>query len=481
MVVAGSMIGTAIFIVPAQMARDVGSPGWLLVAWVITGVLTLTAALSYGELASMFPRAGGQYVFLREAFSPLLAFLYGWMLFAVIQTGSIAALSIGFARYAGVLWPAVAEDNYVVPPIVVAPGYAVSLSTAQALGLVLIALLTWTNGRGLTYGRWIQNGFTVAKLGALAGLILVGVLFAGQAEVIAQNLGNLWIPSSETEIAPGISVATSFGLIIALLVTQSGALFSADAWNNVTFAAHEVDRPARTVPISLAIGTALVIGLYWATNVVYLAALPMERLQTAPSDRVAEQVVDQAFPLWGGAGMAVAVMISTFGCANGLILTGARALYAMARDHLFFSRAASLNDRLVPATALWVQAAWAAALALLRTYDPVSRRYGNLYSDLLDYVISAALVFYILTVAAVFRLRRTRPHLERPYRTFGYPVVPAVYLIGASAILSALIRYRSATTWPGLALIVLGVPIYWAWRPRRNVRSDQPDLEAVPK
>jgi APA family basic amino acid/polyamine antiporter len=464
MVVVGSMIGSGIFIVPADMARQVGCPGWLLVAWIVTGVLTVTAALSYGELAAMMPRAGGQYVYLREAFSPLWGFLYGWTLFLVIQTGTIAAVAVAFARFTGILVPGIAEDRYLIAPIHLSTGYAVSLSTAQLVGVLLIALLTWTNTRGLQYGRIVQNVFTTAKTGAVIGLIGAGLVLGWNAAATHANFGDLWTPRGQVDIVPGLSAATAFGLFIAIAVAQTGSLFSADAWNNITFTAGEVKEPRRTLPLSLALGTGTVIGLYLLANVAYLVTLPLDRIQHAPSDRVATATLDVILPGAGAAVMALFIMISTFGCNNGLILAGARAYYAMARDGLFFARVGRLNVAKVPSAGLVLQGIWAALLVLPRTFDPATGRYGNLYGNLLDYVISAALIFYILTIAGVFRLRRTRPDAERPYRAFGYPIVPALYIAGATAILVVLFVYRPATTWPGLLIVTLGLPVYFMTR-----------------
>ena len=464
MVVVGSMIGSGIFIVSADIARLVGSPAWLLAAWVVTGVLTMTAALSYGELAAMMPRAGGQYVYLREAFSPLWGFLYGWTLFLVIQTGTIAAVGVAFARFLGVLWPAVAEDQYLIAPLHLTTGYAFSLSTAQLVAVLMIALLTWTNTRGIEYGRVVQNIFTVAKTGALVALIGVGLLLGWNAEAIAANFGDVWTPRSAVDVVPGLSAATAFGLFVALCVAQTGSLFSSDAWNNITFTAGEVKEPRRNLPLALALGTGIVTALYLAANLAYLVTLPLAAIQNAPADRVATATLEQIVPGLGAALMAAAILISTFGCNNGLILAGARAYYAMARDGLFFRRVGDLNRARVPAAGLLLQGFWSVLLVLPRTFDPATGRYGNLYGNLLDYVISAALIFYILTIAVIFRLRQTRPDAERPYRAFGYPYVPALYILGAGTILFVLFAYRPATTWPGLAIVVLGVPVYVMWR-----------------
>ena len=466
MVVVGSMIGSGIFIVSADMARNIGSPGWLLGAWLLTGVLTVVGALSYGELAAMMPRAGGQYVYLREAFSPLWGFLYGWTLFLVIQTGTVAAVGVGFARYFGALVPWIRDDNYLIPPIHVSSGYALSLSTTQLVGIVLIAFLTWTNTRGLQYGKIIQNVFTTAKTGALVGLILVGVLLGWNAPAVADNFGNLWQTRGAVDLVPGLTAMTAFGLFVAVCVSQTGSLFSADAWNNITFTAGEVKDPRRNIPLSLALGTGIVIALYLLANVAYLVTLPFDQIQHAAGDRVATATLNAIFPGLGPTIMAIGIMISTFGCMNGLILAGARAYYAMARDRLFFRSAGQLNDAKVPAWGLVLQGLWAAFLVLPRTFDAGTGTYGNLYNNLLDYIISAALIFYILTIAGIFRLRRTRPDVERPYRAFGYPVIPALYMLGAATILLVLFVYRTATTWPGLIIVLLGVPVYFAWKPK---------------
>jgi APA family basic amino acid/polyamine antiporter len=463
-VVVGSMVGSGIFLVSAEMGRQTGSPGLLLTAWVVTGILTLAAALSYGEMAAMMPRAGGQYVYLREAFSPLVGFLYGWTLFMVIQTGTIAAVAVGFARYTGYLLPWFSEDHYLIPPIHVSAGYAFSLSTVQLLGIILVALLTWTNTRGLNWGKLIQNTFTTAKVFALVALIAAGLLFGWNPLAVSASFGDPWTPRGFTPIAPGVAPTTAFGAIIALCVAQVGSLFSADAWNNITFTAGEVQEPRRNIPLSLALGTAIVISLYLLANVAYLVTLPFDALQHAPADRVASATLEAIVPGLGGTIMAIGIMISTFGCNNGLILAGARAYYAMSRDRLFFTRVGTLNEEKVPAWGLLLQGVWAAFLILPRTYDTQTHTYGNLYGNLLTYVISAALIFYILTIAGVFRLRRTRPHMNRPYRAFGYPVVPALYIVGAIAILAVLFTYQTATTWPGLVIIVAGVPAYVFWR-----------------
>src|SRR5213082_1579133 len=468
MLVAGSMIGSGIFIVSADIARLVGSAGWLLVVWAVTGVLTIVAALTYGELAAMMPKAGGQYVYLREAYSPLWGFLYGWTLFLVIQTGTIAAVAVGFARYMGVLVPSVSESKYLIAPIRFG-GYALSLSTAQFVGLCMIALLTFMNTRGLKLGKLVQNVFTTAKTGALIGLIILGIIVGLKSGAGAENFSHFWtLRGTLQEVGPGLTAATAFGLFVGICVAQTNSLFSADAWNNITFIAGEVKEPRRNISLSLAFGTLLVIGLYLLANVAYLATLPFASIQNAPSDRVASETANVIFPGAGATIMAVAIMISTFGCNNGLILAGARAYYAMARDGLFFRRVGELNKNHVPAWGLIIQGIWAGALVLPRTVKTDAAGnvtgYGNLYGNLLDYVISAALIFYILTILGIFVLRRKRPDAERPYKAFGYPIVPALYIVGASVILFVLFVYQTATTWPGLIIVLTGVPIYFLWR-----------------
>jgi basic amino acid/polyamine antiporter, APA family len=463
MIVIGTMIGSGIFIVSADMSRLIGSPGWMLMAWVLTGVLTITAALSYGELASMLPEAGGMYIYLREAFSPLWGFLYGWTFFTVIQTGTIAAVAVAFARFLSVIFPPVAEGRYLIAPVHLSAGYAVSLSTAQLTAIGVIVLLTWTNSRGLEYGKIVQNLFTSAKTVALAALILAGLFLGWNAGAAHANFSRAFsLGTYDGSLA--VAAASVYGLVVALCVAQSGSLFSADSWHDVTIIAGEVKNPKRNLPLAMALGCTAVIALYLLANIAYLVVLPLPAIQNAPADRVATAMLQQIFPGYGTVLMALSIMISTFGCVNSLILAGARATYAMARDGLFFRRAGELNRARVPGWALMVQGIWAAALVLPRTYNVETRQYGNLYSNLLDYVISAALLFYILTIAGVFRLRKTRPAAERPYRVAGYPVVPALYIAGASTVLYMLFAYRPATTWPGLIIVVLGGAVYLAIR-----------------
>jgi APA family basic amino acid/polyamine antiporter len=459
MIVIGVMIGSGIFIVSADMSRMINSPGWMLMAWVLTGVLTITAALSYGELAAMLPHAGGMYIYLREAFSPLWGFLYGWTLFMVIQTGTIAAVAVAFARFLSIICPPIAENRYIIEPIHISSGYAISLSTAQLTGILVIALLTWTNTRGLEYGKIVQNLFTSAKTVALAALILAGLFLGWNSQAVHTNFTDMF-RLGNFDASLGVVAASTFGLIVALCVAQSGSLFSADSWHDITIVAGEVRNPSRNVPLAMALGCSAVILLYILANVAYLVVLPLPAIQNAPSDRVATAMLQVIFPGYGPTIMAIAIMISTFGCVNSLVLAGARAFYAMAKDKLFFRQAGELNAAHVPGWGLVAQGIWAAVLVLPRTYDPTTKQYGNLYSNLLDWVISAALLFYILTIAGVFQLRRKRPDLPRPYKVVGYPIVPAFYIAAASVVLYMLFAYRPATTWPGMVIVALGAIVY---------------------
>jgi basic amino acid/polyamine antiporter, APA family len=483
MIVAGSMIGSGIFIASADIARQVGSPMWIILVWVFTGVLTIAAALSYGELAAMMPKAGGQYVYLREAYTPLWGFLYGWALFLVIQTGTIAAVAVGFARYLGVLLPKISPSIWIVKPINLSADYAISLSSQQAIAILMIFVLTYINTCGLRFGKIIQNVFTSTKTLSLIGLILLCLLVGYNMDTVKGNFSDAWTPRGVTPIQPDFSwispvsaASGGFGLLIAFCVAQVGSLFSADAWNNITFTAGEVKNPRRNIPLSLAIGTITVIILYVLANIAYLVTLPLEQIQHAPDDRVATSALQSVM---GGAGatiMAIAIVISTFGCNNGLILAGARVYYAMARDGLFFPATGRLNSKHVPAVALVLQGIWAAILVLPRTrlhdaaglplIDPNTgfEKYGNLYSNLLDYVVFSVLIFYVLTIIGLFILRRTRPNAERPYRALGYPIIPALYVVAATIILLVLLVYKTQTTWPGLLIVLTGIPIYFIWR-----------------
>ena len=480
MIVVGSMIGSGIFIVAADISRQTGSAGGLLLTWILTGLLTISAALSYGELAALFPHAGGQYVYLREAYSPLWGFLYGWTLFLVIQTGTIAAVAVGFARYVGVLVPSISPNVWIVHPIALGSKYAVSLSVQQLVGVLMIVFLTFINTLGVRLGKLIQNIFTSAKTLSLLGLIFLGIFVGRNAGAITENFNHLWTIRNAQPIEPGANFLRSFvptitaaggafGLLVAYGVAQVGSLFSADAWNNIGFTAAEVKNPKRDVALSMAFGTIIVITLYCLANLAYLCTLPLVQIQTAPDDRVASAALNAIFGPTGAMIMAVAIIISTFGCNNGLILAGARVSYAMAKDGLFFRSTGTLNSRGVPGTALVYQGIWVAVLILLRTrhVDAAGAvTYGNLYSDLLDYVVFSVLIFYVLTIAGIFVLRAKRPTAERPYRAFGYPFVPSLYIVAALAIMFVLLLYRTQTAWPGLVIVLLGVPVYFVWSRR---------------
>jgi APA family basic amino acid/polyamine antiporter len=478
MIVVGSMIGSGIFIVAADIARQTGSSGGLLLTWILTGLLTVSAALSYGELAALFPHAGGQYIYLREAYSPLWGFLYGWTLFLVIQTGTIAAVAVGFARYLGVLFPAISGTAWIVHPINLSSKYAISLSVQQLVGVLMIIFLTFLNTLGVRLGKLIQNVFTSAKALSLLGLIFLCIFVARNAAAISDNFSHLWAVRGAQPIEPGANflrglvptvtaASGAFGLFVAFGVAQVGSLFSADAWNNIGFTAAEVKNPKRDVALSMAFGTLIVITLYCLANLAYLCALPLAQIQNAPDDRVASAALNAVFGPAGAAIMAVAIIVSTFGCNNGLILAGSRVVYAMAHDGLFFRATGKLNRRGVPGTALVLQGVWIAVLILLRTRR-ADGTYGNLYSDLLDYVVFSVLIFYVLTIAGIFVLRAKRPDAERPYRAFGYPFVPLLYIVAAVAIMFVLLLYKTQTTWPGLVIVLLGVPVYLLWS-RRSV------------
>jgi APA family basic amino acid/polyamine antiporter len=438
-IVMGSMIGSGVFIVAADIARQVQSPGLMLATWVVTALLTVTAALSYGELAAAMPQAGGQYVYLREAFGPLSGFLYGWTLFLVIQTGTIAAVAVAFAKFAGVFFPVIAAEN---PLFSAGP---VSVNTQQLTAIGVLILLSWVNARGVRAGAAVQNAFTIAKTGALLGLVIAGLAAGENEAALARNFapGAFWAGAS-----------WSWDVIRLVGVAMVGALFSSDAWNNVTFTAGEIRNPSRNVPLSLALGVGIVSVLYLACNFVYLRVLPLEAIQTAPADRVGTLAAQAVFGEPAVALMAAAIMVSTFGCVNGMVLAGARVYYAMALDGLFFKPVARVDPvRHTPKVSLYVQCAWASLLTLTGTYG-----------DLLDYVIFAVLLFYILTIAGLFVLRRKRPEMERPYRAAGYPVLPAVYIATAGFIEVLLLFYKPSYTWPGLILVLMGVPVYYLWR-----------------
>src|SRR5437870_1794220 len=477
MIVVGSMIGSGIFIVAADISRQTGSAGGLLLTWILTGLLTISAALSYGELASLFPHAGGQYIYLREAYSPLWGVLYGLTLFLVIQTGTIAAVAVGFARYLGVLVPSISPNVWIVHPIALGSKYAISLSVQQLVGVLMIVFLTFINTLGVRLGKLIQNVFTSAKTLSLVGLIFLGIFVGRNAGAITENFNHLWTIRNAQPIEPGANFLRSFvptitaaggafGLLVAYGVAQVGSLFSADAWNNIGFTAAAVKNPKRDVALSMAFGTIIVITLYCLANLAYLCTLPLVQIQTAPDDRVASAALNAIFGPTGAMIMAVAIIISTFGCNDGLILAGARVSYAMAMDGLFVRSAGTLSSRGVPGTALVYQGIWIAVLILLRTrhVDAAGAvTYGNLYSDLLDYVVFSVLIFYVLTIAGIFVLRAKRPTAERPYRAFGYPFVHSLYFVAALAIMFLLLLFMTQPAWPGLVIVLLGVPVLLVW------------------
>jgi APA family basic amino acid/polyamine antiporter len=461
MIVIGSMIGSGIFIVSADIARTVGSPGLLLLVWLITGLITITGALSYGELAGMMPHAGGQYVYLREAYNPLVGFLYGWTSFLVIQTGTIAAVAVAFARFTSVLIPGLGENQILLELI------GLRISAAQVVAILCIALLTFINTRGLREGKIVQNIFTIAKTAALVGLILLGIIVGRNAHAIDVNLANFWA-ATWTHISSGKieSVESLSGLMVLAAIGASmvGSLFSSDAWNNITFTAGEVINPKRNIPLSLVLGTGVVTVLYLLANVAYILVLPVlgspdatdlvgRGIQFASSDRVGTAAVTMIFGEPAAVIMAVLIMVSTFGCSNGLILAGARVYYAMAKDGVFFKKVGTLSERSVPGTALVVQGVWASLLCLSGTYG-----------DLLDYVIFSVLIFYVLTVTGIFILRKKRPDAERPYKAFGYPIVPGLYVLFASAIAIDLLIYKTKYSGSGLIIVLLGIPVFYIWR-----------------
>lgn len=447
MIVAGSMIGSGIFLVSADITRNVGSAGWLILIWIITGILTLTAALSYGELSAMFPQAGGQYVYLREAFNRLTGFLFGWSFFTVIQAGSIAAVGVAFAKFSAYLFPVLSEKNIVIDLSFI------QISAAQITSILLIVLLTFINTLGVKEGKLIQTGFTLAKIAALLALILFGC-FAADKGVWDANWQTGFDLGKMTEHGDSLAPYVGLAALGAIAGSMVGSLFSSDSWNNVTFIAGEIKNPERNIGRSLFLGTLIVTVIYAATNLVYLGVLPLKEIAFAENERVGVAAAVKIFGTKGTYIIAGLLMISTFGCNNGLILSGARVCYTMAKDGVFFKQLATLNKNAVPGKALWIQCIWASILCL-------SGKYGQL----LDYVIFVVLIFYILTIAGIFRLRRTRPELPRPYKAFGYPVLPLLYIVSAATICLALLVYKPMYTWPGLGIVLLGIPVYYfVWR-----------------
>jgi len=476
--VMGSMIGSGIFIVSAEIARLVDSPLLLIAAWVVTGFMTITGALAYGELAAMMPRAGGQYVYLRESLGPLWGFLYGWTLYLVIQTGTIAAVGVAFGKFLGVFFPSVSSTHWIwhiahVPPIPIGPmvlgNMDVGLNTQNLMAVLMVIFLSVLNIFGVKTGAAVQNVFTFAKTAALLGLVVLGIFVGRNAAAIAANFGaNFWRNAGWNALHPvqvGVGGPIALvGTITIIAVAQVGSLFSADAWNNVTFTAGEVRNPQRNLPLALALGTGAVILLYVLANFVYLSVLPLAGIQHASEDRVATAVVQQIFGPVGAQIMAIAILVSTFGCNNGLILAGARVYYAMAKNGLFFRSAGRLHPKYhTPAHSLLMQCVWTCILCI-----------SGSYGQLLDYIIFAVLVFYILTIAGLFVLRVKRPDEPRPYRAIGYPVLPAMYILLAVFIDVVLLRYKPQYTWPGLIIVLLGIPVYFLW----SKRNPQPSTQA---
>ncbi|MEI6594277.1 MAG: amino acid permease [Bacteroidota bacterium] len=431
MLIMGSMIGSGIFIVPAAMSRDLGSPLMLLAAWIITAILTIFAALSYGELSAMMPRAGGQYVYLREAYNPMFGFLYGWTLFTVIQTGTIAAVAVAFAKFSGVFFTSITDKN-----ILLEIG-SVKIQTQQILAIVIVWVLTFSNFRNVKTGALIQNVFTFTKIGAILFMIVAGLYFAFTQHA---QMPDFSLPKD----------VFSFNYMGIFSVALVGSIFSADAWNNITFTGGEIEKPERNLPLSLLMGTGIVLAIYFFINVVYLKVLSFDAIQHAENDRVGTLLLQTVFGNVGMYLMAILIMISTFGCINGLTLSGSRVYYAMAKDGLFFKRAATLNKNDSPQFALIIQAVWTSILTL-----------SGSYGDLLDYVVFAVLIFYILTVAGVFILRVKQPDAHRPYKVFAYPILPAVYILMATFICISLLIYKPNFTYPGLAIVLSGIPVFY--------------------
>lgn len=461
LVVSGTMIGSGIFIVSADMSRMVGGPGWMMLLWLLAGVMTVFAALSYGELAGMFPQAGGQYVYLREAYNPLVGFLYGWSLFTVVQSGSIAAVAVAFAKYSGVIIPFISSNH-----VLIDVGF-LKITTEQLMAITSVAILTVINARGIQYGKIVLRLFTSTKLIALLGLIILGIFIFGSSDIWNSNMTDIWRYGTYVKDESGavnFESLTILGLLAAMGVGMVGSLFSSDAWNNVTFIAGEIENPKRNIPLGLFFGTLIVTCLYFLANVAYLHLLPFDGnpqatdvigkgIMFAENDRVATSAVTQIF---GGSApviMAVLIMISTFGCNNGIVLSSVRVYQEMARHGLFFEKMKTNNKHGEPEYALWIQFIWASILCL-------SGRYG----DLLDYVMFTVILFYILTIIGIFILRKKMPNADRPYKAFGYPFIPLLYIIMAAAFCVNLLIMKPMYSWPGLGIVLLGVPIYYFWK-----------------
>ena len=478
-IVVGSMIGSGIFIVSAESMRLLATPGWLLVAWTLAGIMTLSGALCCAELATMMPRAGGVYIFLREAYGPAIGFLFGWTLFLVVQTGTIAAVAIAFARFLGVFLPSIGGDRYLVAPISLGGGYAVSLSTEQLTAVLLIVSLTLTNCGGLSVGKIVQNVFTFAKTGALSAVIVIGLFYglthpvSGLTNPVGGGVSwwnpwaNGWNPGA-VQTGLGLSGGMAFAVILGRAMI--GPIFAQTAWTNITFLGSEVRDPGRNLARALLLGCGLVVLFYVLANVAYVLVLPGQEIAHAPQNRVAVAMMQRIFDGPGARAMAAAIIVSTFGCNNGLIMAGARVYYAMARDGLFFRRLAKTNSQRVPSAALIAQAVWTALLTLPRTVSIPSGGghpvYGNVYTQLLEYIVSADLLFYILLVAAVMVLRRSRPEMARPFSTIGYPAVPIISVLLAFALVADIAWLTPTTSGIGILIVLSGLPAYLIWRKR---------------
>ncbi len=479
-VVVGSMIGSGIFIVSAESMRLLASPGWLLVAWSVAGLITITGALCCAELATMMPRAGGVYVFLREAYGRPMGFLFGWSLFLVVQTGTIAAVAIAFARFLGVFFPAIAGDHYLISPLLLGRGYALSLSTEQLAAVLLVAVLTGTNCAGLSVGKMVQNVFTFAKTGALAAVIVIGLAYAlihgGSHDNVSwwNPWTNGWNPAA---VQTGIGLTGGLAFAVIFGKALIGPVFAQTAWTNITFLGSEVRDPGRNLARALLLGCGLVVIFYVLANLAYVLVLPAQDIAHAPQNRVAVAMMQQIFGAPGARLMAAAIVVSTFGCNNGLIMAGARVSYAMAKDGLFFKQLAKTNSRRVPAAALLAQGVWTALLTLPRTVTsaPASAKplYGNVYTQLLEYIVSADLLFYVLLVVAVIILRKTQPEADRPFATFGYPWIPICSSILGFALMADVAWLAPTTSGIGILIVLSGLPAYLLWRKNAAVAPDR--------
>jgi basic amino acid/polyamine antiporter, APA family len=449
MLVVGSMIGSGIFIVSSDIARNVGSAGWLVAIWVVSALITMIAAVSYGELSAMFPQAGGQYVYLKESYNKLIAFLYGWSFFAVIQTGTIAAVGVAFSKFAAYLIPAFSENNFLLEM------GSFKLSAAQLVSIVTIILLTYINSNGVKNGKIIQKVFTITKIASLFGLIIFGLVLAAKSDIWNANWTNAWHAQSFNKTNNLWESVSGFALVSAIAASMVGSLFSSDAWNGVTFISGEIKNPERNVGLSLFLGTLIVSVIYVLANLMYLAVVPLNEIAFAPSDRVAVVASEYIFGTTGTIIIAVMIMISTFGCNNGLIMAGSRVYYTMAKDGLFFKKAAQLNKASVPGWGLWIQCIWASALCLT-----------GKYGDLLDFVMIIVILFYILTIYGIFILRKKMPDVVRPYKAFAYPFLPALYIIVSTIICAVLLIDRTSTCGWGVLIMLLGIPVYYLTKPK---------------